>query len=154
MTRPRFVILFLIPFQFALSSFATPQKPQPSQLPLPRIIVDPKLHPIVQILPHKEGEQKRLVAAVADAKGRQSEFVENELVVFSDDSAEVKKLATRWHGRIVSELDATKPHLKGAPAVHLVSIDSRLADSATLPPDRAASAFKQDWTAHACGGRA
>ena len=104
-------------------------------VPLPKIVVDSRVRPIIPTLTAADGKPARRVAAMVDAHGRQSEFVENELLVFSDDPAATRKLVARWHGRIVLSAGNEKSLQKGVPVLYLVRLDSRSAKVNALPRD-------------------
>lgn len=142
MTRPIALVLVLLLCLISGHSGARPA-PGSGPLPLPVVVVDPKLHPAVKSLRPGDAGRARIVAAMKGEGAGQGDFVENELLVFSDDLAAVNALAARWGGKVMASPDAAKPHLKGVPAVHLVAIDPRQAQRqakiADLPQDLRAS---------------
>ncbi|AWR87162.1 S8 family peptidase [Meiothermus taiwanensis] len=62
--------------------------------------------------------------------GHQSEFVLNELIISSDDTAKVEALAARYGGRILRTIS-----LEGAPKLHLVRVNASPAVEAQLAQD-------------------
>lgn len=99
------------------------------------VTVDPSLEPLFDTLPPltEEGDP-RPVAAVLDERGRQAEFVENELILTSDDAAAVELFVNRWNGEILMQVDPDEADLDVDP-VYLIRIDTDLADAAELEAD-------------------
>jgi serine protease len=92
--------------------------------------VDPaRAAPRVRALP---GTPARPVAAIED-RGQVSQFVEDELLLWSDDPARVAELAARWQGEVTSTLDAAAQGLGGVPRLHVLRVRAERADVAALP---------------------
>ncbi|MBI5489853.1 MAG: S8/S53 family peptidase [Deltaproteobacteria bacterium] len=103
-------------------------------LPLPSFTADPSVVPPAAELPGFEDGAARPVAALADDKGHQAEFVANELWLSSDDGAVLAALLERWNGEVVSEIDPASLG-GGLPRQVLVRIDPSDADPARLAQD-------------------
>ena len=105
------------------------------------IAVDPRVTSAVPDLPGPDGSA-RPVASLADDTGRQVEFVADELLLSTDDQAQLADLLARWDGQVLDTLDPEHGALAGLPALHLVRVDASTADPSTLtghldPSDRA-----------------
>jgi hypothetical protein len=72
---------------------------------------------------------------MVDSNGRKADFVENEVIVFTNDQNALQGFARKWKGRIVSGIDFSKIHGNSIPRAHLVRVDSSLADPSKLPQD-------------------
>ena len=99
------------------------------------IMLDPTILPGHDPLPPLEaGGDPRPVAAVEDERGNKATFIENELIVVTDDLDAVMDFAERWNGEILLSIDPTQ---SGAdmPAMHLIRIDTSLGDPSQLEAD-------------------
>ena len=105
------------------------------QLPLPSFAVDTSVVPLVASLPGFEDGLARPLAALADERGHQAEFVANELWLSSDDGAVLATLLARWNGEVVSEIDPASLGEGDLPRQFLVRVDPSSADPARLPQD-------------------
>ncbi|MBI5501646.1 MAG: S8 family serine peptidase [Deltaproteobacteria bacterium] len=105
------------------------------RLPLPSFAVDAAVVPLVAELPGFEDGAPRPVAALADDKGHQAEFVADELWLSSDDGAVLSGLLARWHGEVVGEIDPASLGGGGLPRQVLVRIDPSNADPDRLAQD-------------------
>jgi hypothetical protein len=120
--------------KFSISCGTAVSKPLPPERSL-SFTVDGSLKPTVSQLPARDKNgAPRTVASVADAGGAQADFVENELLVMSDDQKIIRKILERWNGQIVETIDLKQFKL-GAPAAYLIRIDAALADSEALAAD-------------------
>ncbi len=90
--------------------------------------------PAAQAPPAIDGGMPRPLATIFDERGRQAEFVENELMLMTNDSAALSGFLSRWNGALIQTI---YPSASGIdmPAVHLVRIDTDLADAAQLQAD-------------------
>jgi serine protease len=106
-------------------------------LPASTFAIDPAVQPPEGEVAALTDGVRRPVAAIVDAHGNQAEFVENELVVSTDDRAALDALVARWQGTVVRTIDprAMDPRFAGLPALHLVRVRTDRADPATLPAD-------------------
>ena len=114
------------------------QQPQPT-LPPTTVEVDPTLTPATPSLPPIDGDtEPRPLATLADANGNQADFVQNELLIASDDQAEVDAFVARWQGEVLMTIDPADHGIAGVPAMHLIRFDPTAADSTALVSDLAA----------------
>lgn len=106
-------------------------KPEPEQAV--SVQVDATLEPThPELAPHEDGVP-RPVAAVVDQDGHAVDFVEDELVIASHDEAFVAGFAERWGGTVVYSTGAEDGDR--LPPLHVVRIDTSLADHQPLPDD-------------------
>ncbi|RIH86974.1 Subtilisin DY [Calidithermus terrae] len=117
---------------FVALALAACQGPQPQQLPPPTVGEDPTLRPPRPTLPPLDGSTPRPLAAVRDAKGNQAEFVENELVVATDDPAALDAFLARWQGTVLKAFDPAAAGLSGVGKQYLVRVRADAADTAKL----------------------
>ncbi|MFW6202074.1 MAG: hypothetical protein ACOC8B_05820, partial [Gemmatimonadota bacterium] len=96
--------------------------------------VDPTLEPRVSSLPGFEEGEERPLAAMTDSAGPQADFVENELILVTEDPAELDAFVDRWNGEVLLSYDPAQYDLEGAPQ-HLVRIDVSTADVSALVDD-------------------
>jgi hypothetical protein len=106
-------------------------------VPLPTVEIDPSVVPEFTELAGIGNEPPRPVAALTDDSGLLLHFVENELVVASDDPAALAALATRVGGRVVHSFD---PRSLGIdlPVHHLIRLDPRAVNPSAVVSDLAA----------------
>ncbi len=106
-----------------------------SQVPVPTFAVDPSVPVSVKAIPGPGGSSRPL-AAVADQNGNIAKFVEQELILYSNDDAEVAAFAARWNGKVVRIVDFEK---EGIPAnlarMHLVQVAPPAADATAFTAD-------------------
>jgi serine protease len=103
-------------------------------IPAPRFKVDGTIQPAQSSLPPLDDGADRPLARLADDDGSGADFVSNELIVTTDDPAVLAAFLDRWNGTLLSTTD---PGDAGSdrPAVHLVRIDTNLADADGLTAD-------------------
>jgi hypothetical protein len=106
--------------------------PEEGEIPLSTFEVDTSVTPYVSELPGFDDES-RPIAALVDEDGVQAEFVENELLVMTDDSADLDPLLERWSGEVVLEIDPTESDIDYLPRYYLVRVDPDGADTDALP---------------------
>ncbi|MCP2322960.1 hypothetical protein HDA40_001467 [Hamadaea flava] len=94
---------------------------------------DPTVSPKTEPLPGFERGTTRPVAAMRDADGVTTEFVEDEIVVGSADESKVKDLAERWRGTILAQARADKSDM----ATYTIRVRPELADPKSLSDDLA-----------------
>lgn len=98
-------------------------------LPPISVLVDPELEPrFVTIPAYTEGAAPRPIAAMASATGHMSHYVENELIIHSNDTPEVEAFVARWNGEVLFTHDPSAAGID-APTLHVVRISTELADS-------------------------
>lgn len=107
------------------------QQPPP-QLPPPTVSVDPTVRPSVPTLPGLEDGVPRPLASIRDAKGNQADFVENELVIATDDSAALGAFLARWQGSVLKTFDPATAGLSGVSKQYLVRVRADTADTSKL----------------------
>jgi serine protease len=112
------------------ASAAGPQ-PEPPTLP-PIFKIDEELVP-TETLPDGPDGTPRRPAAIVDEYGHRGLFIEDELIVVSDDLKTLNAVLDRWHGEVVATIDPAEHDISGASRQHLVRLDPTAADSAELP---------------------
>jgi hypothetical protein len=103
-------------------------------VPPPTVVVDPEVAPQVTLVPGNDGEPDRPVTAVTDRSNIPLHFVENELVVVSDDLDAVTAIASRYGGIVVRSFVPGDYGLPGV-AQHLVRIEPGTVDPSGLVED-------------------
>ncbi len=73
--------------------------------------IDISIAPSVKQLPGLDGGPTRTVAAIADAKGSRSEFVQDEVTIRTSDKARLQAFLAKYHGVILR--DGTPPVIPG-----------------------------------------
>jgi hypothetical protein len=83
--------------------------------------VDPtRVTPMHGPLPGFESGTSRPVAGLIDSEGVQADFVEDELVVTTEDPARLKALLSRWGGQVIHTLRSHQP----IPPHYLVRVET------------------------------
>ncbi len=99
------------------------------------ITVDPAIVPASDSLPSfTSGGPPRPLAAIVDERGQQTEFVENELLLTTDDMDALNAFVTRWGGEVLASVDPTGSGMD-MPQTHLVRINTDLGDPSQLKHD-------------------
>lgn len=99
-------------------------------VPPPTFAVDDAVQPEEERLPPlADGAPRRLVR-IEDELGNGFDFVEDELLLVTDDAAALATFLERWDGTVLEEVE-----LEGHPTTYLVRIDPNRADAATLASD-------------------
>jgi len=100
-------------------------------LPAPSVSVDTTLHPVLSSIPGADAAHPRTINCLADGT-HQAQFVNDEVLVTTNDPARLDAFIKRWHATIVSALPRESavalPH-----AIYLMRIDSSTANLAALP---------------------
>jgi subtilisin family serine protease len=110
--------------------------PNPApQVPPPTFRVDAGVKPLLSAVTDPFGGGARALASIADARGNQSDFVANELIVSTEDTARLDALVARWRGTRVRTIDFAAAGLRDVPKLHLVRIDASTADVSRLADD-------------------
>lgn len=114
----------------------------PGGPPPPSVTVDDTVEPGVDEIPGVDGGEPRSVAGVADGDGNQADFVEDELIVMTDDQAALDALLARWEGDLLLSVEPDDALVSGmaagevprpVSAVHLVRVNTAVADTSVLP---------------------
>ncbi len=99
------------------------------------VTVDPVVEPAFDTLPPlTDGGPPRPIAAVKDERGRQAEFVENELMLVTDDAIALNAFVARWNGEVLMNVDPEVAGMDMDP-VYLIRINTDLADADALEAD-------------------
>lgn len=98
------------------------------------LAVNPTIIPATSELPPLDGVNPRPLAAIVDERGHQAEFVENELVLVTDEQTLLDDFLARWNGVEISSYDPDDAGLTGA-VQHLIRIDTTVADSSNILSD-------------------
>jgi len=104
-------------------------------LPPPSFTVDPTLAPRVPAIAGIGTGPMRTLATLSDAKGNRADFVENELLVSTDDDAKLAALVSRWNGTVLSTIDFAQHGLPGAPKLRIVQVNASAADTSRIGQD-------------------
>jgi hypothetical protein len=104
-----------------------------ANIPPSTVQVDTALKPTFETIPSLEDGVPRPVATLTDKSGVQSDFVQNELLVTTDDQKAVNDLLARWDGTEVKVL--TPPKQLQAKSVHLIRVNTSKADVSKLADD-------------------
>ncbi len=105
--------------------------------PAPTVQVNPSIKPTKASLPSLDGTTPRPLASVLDDKGNKADFVENELVISTNDSAQLNAFVARWQGIVLKTLTPTTQELAGFIPMSLVKIKVSNADISKLSSDLA-----------------
>jgi hypothetical protein len=100
--------------------------------------VDDSLAPYSQEISGADGEPDRPVAALADGEGLQVDFVENELLLSTDDPEILAAFVDRWDGTVVESVDLGDSGFEELSAMHRVRIATDAASTTSLEADLAA----------------
>lgn len=99
----------------------------------PTFEVDPSVQPRVEFIPFIEGDGERPVASIADDRGRQVDFVEDEVILTLDDRDELSAIVERLNGVVLKEIDPTEHGApEDTPLFVLVRIDPSETDPSVL----------------------
>ncbi len=112
----------------------TVHRPEGALSPL-SVSVDTSIMPVLPPLPPlSEGAPTRPLAAIVDERGDQAEFVENELILVTDDTDAVNAFVARWEGEELAVADPSSSDLD-MPQMHLIRINTALGDASKLQDD-------------------
>ena len=103
--------------------------------PPPGFTVDPTLVPRVPAIAGIGTGPMRTLATLSDAKGNRADFVENELLVSTDDEAKVSAFLARWNGTVLNTIDFAQHGLPGAPKLRIVQVSAAAADTSRIGED-------------------
>jgi hypothetical protein len=104
-----FILACEIPEPTAGPDASPPSSPTPRQgteIPSPTIQVDTSLMPLINEAPELRDETPRIVASIADESGSQMDFVDNELLAFTDDQQILDDFLGRWEGEVLEIFDS------------------------------------------------
>lgn len=120
MFRKSLCILTLI---FLVLIFLVACQQTSQELPLPTITVDRTLQPARPSLPGFEEGDTRPVATLKDDAGNQTDFVENELLLSTDDETELDNFVSRWQGKVIYTIDPAEAKLNGLKKMYVVRVN-------------------------------
>lgn len=104
--------------------------------PLPfSVAVDARVAPDVTQLPGFEAGTPRPVARIVAEDGSPADFVENELILATDDETQLAAFLARWRGEVVATFDPSTAGLDDLTTLQLVRVDTRTADRSALAAD-------------------
>ncbi len=103
-------------------------------LPRPTFDVDSNVVPVAASLSGFDAATPRPLAAIVDSYGIQAEFVENELVLVTDDLLSVDQFVARWDGQVLMAYSPRDYNFSGE-RQHLIRIRNALADTTHLQRD-------------------
>lgn len=103
-------------------------------IPPSTVVIDPAVRVDVTEVEGYDGAPARPVTALTDRSGIPMHFVENELIVVSDDAAAVAALAARWGGTVLRSFVPADVGMAGS-AQHLLRVAPSFADAAQLVAD-------------------
>ena len=99
----------------------------------PRFEVDDSLAPDVAVIQFTDDSGERPVASITDDRGRQVDFVEDEVILTVEDRGELTAIVDRLNATVLKEIDPTLHGApEGTPLFVLVRIDPREADPEEL----------------------
>jgi serine protease len=98
------------------------------------VSVDQKISPHVREVAGFDGAAPRPLAALSDGAGTTISFVENELIVVTDDDAALAALAKRWGGTVIRNLVPRNFGIE-IPSYHLIRISPKQVDAKKLRAD-------------------
>lgn len=102
-----------------------------SVAPPPSISIDPAIEPVGVVLEDLGGAPRPL-AAISDPDGSVATFVENELVVTTDNQSELNAILAKTGGEVIAELNPGQEGVN-APNMYLLRVDTAEGDVANLP---------------------
>ena len=97
-------------------------------------IVDTKIKPSLDYYPGIDGVGERPLGAVAVSGGKAVTFVENEIILLTDDVSIIHDILSKYDGEILLQLDSTKYGFD-VPLTNLIRIDVDKGDVNKLPND-------------------
>lgn len=97
--------------------------------------VDESLQPYTEELPSlTEDGPPRPLAVIVDEDGNYAEFVEDELILVTDDMDALEDFIEYWNGELLWSIDASGTDIE-MPQMHLIRIDTSLSDPSYLEDD-------------------
>ena len=117
----------------AIAPMAHAAGPQPEPPTLPPVFkADAALAPTETVPDAPDGTSRQL-AAIVDDLGNRGVFVEDELIVVTNDSKQLNDVLNRWRGEVVDTIDPARNDIADLSPQHLVRVDPTAADPAELP---------------------
>ena len=104
-------------------------------LPLSTVLVDPTQVPDFTTLPGPREGLIRSVTSLSDAHGRKAHFVQNELIVSTENPFELAEFLDRRHGQVLSVINLRSSTGAQGKQHYLVRVDPTGAQTAGLPAD-------------------
>jgi serine protease len=105
------------------------------ELPPSTFKVDSGLHPRIVEIPGLDDGPPRSVATMIDTNGTQSEFVQNELIIVTDDESALTAFLSRWQGQVLDSVNPAEANIAGVKPFYLVRVMAPTADTGTLAAD-------------------
>jgi serine protease len=99
------------------------------------ILLDDTLEPSMAETFRLDPDVARPLATVTDEFGNQSDFVENELWISTDDQGQLDEILNRWQGEVISFFDPWEFGVENLPPQYLVRINTTLANVSQLSED-------------------
>ena len=100
------------------------------------ISVNPAIATEVETIPAIDASGiERRVAVIQDELGNISKFVENELIIMTNDTTALDGLIARWNGDLIKTIDIQSLGLTGGTDVHIVRVNTDTADESRLRDD-------------------
>jgi serine protease len=97
--------------------------------------VDPAVEPFQDELPGINGGDPRPLAAVMDPKGNVTTFVENEIMLQTDDASVLTDVLSETGGEVIYEIDPEDYGFSDLPKIHLIQFDPSSADTGEFEKD-------------------
>ena len=111
---------------------------QPSnqpKIPIPTLTVDTTLKPARATLPAIDDSGPRPIVTMLDSEGNKTDFIENELVISTEDTTKLGAFLTRWQGKVLQTIDPATQGLSGFKPMYLVRVNVANADTSKLGAD-------------------
>ncbi len=108
------------------------------------IAVDTNVQPETASLPSIDGGEDRPLAALADPDGKVATFVENELLITTDDREALDAFLAAYGGEILLEIDPSEAKLEDLDPMVLVRLNLEGVDSSGLEGDLEALAGEHE----------
>jgi len=122
---------FIAGAAFVPVAYGAGPQPEPPTLP-PVFKVDVELVP-AESVPDGPDDTERRLAAVVDDLGNRGVYIEDELIVVTDDPKALNGVVDRWHGEVIDTIDPARKDIAGMSPQYLVRVDPSGADTAELP---------------------
>ena len=110
---------------------------QPSnqpKIPIPTLTVDTTLKPARATLPAIDDSGPRPIVTMLDSEGNKIDFIENELVISTEDTTKLGAFLTRWQGKVLQTIDPATQGLSGFKPMYLVRVN--VANAGHVRPGR------------------
>lgn len=109
--------------------------PSKGEVPPSTVKVDTTLQPAIPQLEGINGGPPRAVTTLVDENGTQADFVQNELILVTDDRAGLDAFLARWQGSLLDSINPADAGISGAKLIYLVRVNAPAADPAKLTAD-------------------